>query len=146
MFLMPGLSSYGEQLKTSPYITPQFDASKAPAPSSIFMASYQLTTFYGKISLTKKSVMNLALFGVLGAGLMGMDSGTQLPALNAGFGQKFYFGNRISLRLDFRVIAYQGPDPTSQTLRPTDPAPSESSFQDELFFNTYLTAGMAFLF
>lgn len=143
MFLMEGLSSYGDQLKTT--AATQFDASKAPAPQNIFIASYQVNAFYGKISLTKKSVMNLTTLGTLGAGLLGLDSGTQLPAINFGFGQKFYFSKNFALRFDFRVIAYQGPDPTSQPLLPGSPAPSEGSFDDELFFNTYLSAGAVFL-
>lgn len=146
MFLMDGLSDYGEQLKTSTNLGQPFDASEAPQPKNILLASYQLTAFYGKISLTKKSVMNLSLFGLAGAGLIGLDSGTQLPALNIGFGQKFYFSPKLALRLDFRLIGYSGPDPTSQTLDPTDTViPSEGSFKDEIFFNTYITGGVVFL-
>lgn len=146
MFLMSGLSDYGEQLKTNPNLNPKFDASEAPQPSSILMASYQLTAFYGKISLTKKSVMNLSLFGIAGAGMIGLNSGTQVPALNVGFGQKFYFSPRFALRLDFRLIGYSGPDPTSKTLDPTDNVkPAESEFKDEIFFNTYLSGGLVFI-
>lgn len=146
MFLMDGLSDYGEQLKTNPNLSPTFDASEAPQPKNILLASYQLTAFYGKISLTKKSVMNLSLFGLAGAGLIGLDSGTQLPALNIGFGQKFYFSENLALRLDFRLIGYSGPDPTSQTLDPSDNVtPDEGSFKDEIFFNTYITGGVVFL-
>jgi outer membrane beta-barrel protein len=142
MFLMSGPSSYGDQLKSAPT---NFDPSLAPAPSSILMINYQLTAFYGKISLTKKSVMNLSLFGTAGAGVLGLDSGTQLPALNIGFGQKFYFNPNLALRLDFRFVGYQGPDATSQPLNPGTAKPAESAFDDELFFNTYISGGLVFL-
>lgn len=142
MFLMSGPSSYGEQLKSPPN---NFDPSLAPAPSSILLANYQLTAFYGKISLTKKSVMNLSLFGTAGAGMVGLDSGTQLPAVSVGFGQKFYFNPRFALRFDFRFVGFQGPDATSQPLNPGSAKLSDGAFDDELFFNTYISGGAVFL-
>lgn len=142
IFFMDGMSSYGNQLRDEQ----DFDPSRAPAPKYGVLGSYQFDAFYGKISLTKKSVMNLSLFGIVGAGMIGLDEGSAV-ALNVGFGQKFYFGNRVALRLDFRVLAFEGPDPTSNTtnMGPSDPLPSASDFDDELFFNTYLTADLVFL-
>jgi outer membrane beta-barrel protein len=144
-FFMSGLSQYGEQLKTADNLGNPFDAGEAPAPQSLLLANYQVQAFYGKISLAKKSVMNLALVGLVGAGMMGYDSGGQVPALNAGFAQKFYFSKSIALRFDFRLVAFQGPDPTSQDLIPGGDAPDPGDFNDELFFNTYLSAGLVFL-
>jgi len=145
-FFMDGLSSYGEQLKNAENLGDPFDASEAPVPGNLIIGSYQVQAFYGKISLTKKSVMNLALVGVLGAGMLGYDSGDSVPALNFGFGQKFYFNERIALRFDFRVLAYQGPDPTSLNLDPEDSfQPDPGAFDNEIFFNTYLTSSLVFL-
>ena len=108
---LDGLSQYGgDQLATATNLGDPFDADEAPRPEQLFLGSYQIQAFYGKISLTKKSVMNLALVGLVGGGLLNYDSGDAYPALNFGFAQKFYFGQRIALRFDFRVLAYQGPD------------------------------------
>ena len=144
-FFLPGLSQYGEQLRTADNLGNPFDAGEAPAPQSLLLASYQIQAFYGKISLTKKSVMNLALVGLVGAGLMGLDSGGSVPALNIGFAQKFYFTKNLALRFDFRLVGFQGPDPTSQDLTPGGDAPEAGDFDEELFFNTYLSAGFVFL-
>ena len=144
-FFMSGLSQYGEQLRTADNLGNPFDAGEAPAPQSLLLANYQIQAFYGKISLTKKSVMNLALVGLVGAGMMGYDSGGSVPAVNAGFAQKFYFSDSFAFRFDFRLVAFQGPDPTSQDLTPGGSAPDPGDFDDQLYFNTYLTAGLVFL-
>jgi len=144
-FFMDGLSQYGDQLRTADNLGQNFDATKGPAPSNLLLANYQIQAFYGKISLTKKSVINLALVGTLGAGLLGYDSGDAVPALSAGFGQKFYFTKNLALRFDFRIIGFQGPALTSQDLGVSDPEVPFGDFDEELFFNTYLSSSLVFL-
>lgn len=147
-YYMQGLSNYGEQLKSGEGIeggvNNGFDASKAPSPQYSLLANYQYTAYYGKISLTKQTVMNLSLFGYVGAGVFSTSSKT-VPAVDIGLGQNFYFSPSWGMRFDLKMVAYKGPDATSQSLRPVD-NPSAGSFTDRYFFNTYLHGSLIYQF
>lgn len=148
-FWMDGLSTYGEQLERGEGLTgANFDATYAPHPKSMFLANYQFTAFYGKISLSKQSVMNLTLHGLAGLGMIQMDGASPITA-NLGFGQRFFFTPRFALRMDLSLLIYQGPDATSVDLdernAPPPPAPSASAFEDTLHFQTLLQAYLVFL-
>ncbi len=142
-YYMQGLSNYGEQLKRGEGV-PVFDASKAPSPQYSVLVNYQYTAYYGKISLTKQSVMNLSLFGYIGAGAFSTSSKT-VPALDIGLGQNFYFSPNWGMRFDLKMVAYKGPDATSQSLRTQD-NPSASSFNDRYFYNAYLNGSLIYQF
>lgn len=79
----------------------------APQPKYHFMANYQITPYYGKISVFKNFVMNLSLYGLLGAGVIDVG-GETTPAFNIGFGQKFYFSKNWGIRADLGLMAYNG--------------------------------------
>ena len=79
----------------------------APQPEYHFIANYQVTAYYGKISILKNFVMNLSLYGLLGLGTVGLG-GENAPALNLGLGQKFYFSKNWGLRADLGFMIYQG--------------------------------------
>jgi outer membrane beta-barrel protein len=148
-FWSEGLSTYGEQLERGEGLTGKnFDAGYAPHAKSMFLANYQFTAFYGKISLSKKAVMNLTLHGLAGLGMIQMDGISPIVA-NVGFGQRFFFTPRIALRMDLSLLMYQGPDPTSVDLNDKAPAappsPSASDFQKELQFQTLLQGYLVFL-
>ncbi len=144
-FWTTGLSQYGEQLKNGEglLVGQRFDVSLAPQPKALFLANYQFTAFYGKISITKKTVMNLSTHGLAGLGVMQFDGSSPI-VLTTGFGQRFYFTSRFALRWDLRLLMFQGPDPTSKSLQ-SPPAPSPSSFDDTLYLNTFLGLGAVFL-
>ena len=102
-----GLSTYGEQLKAGgegSSAFPPFDASKAPHSKWALIGNYEFTAYYGKISITKQSVMNLNLFGIAGLGYLNMDS-TNTFLLNLGIGQNFYFTKNFALRFDIRALS-----------------------------------------
>lgn len=147
LFWMDGLSSYGEQLKpgvaTGPNAREAFDPSKAPHPTWALFGNYQFIAYYGKISLSKGTVMNLNLFGVAGLGYMNMDP-LSTVAVNLGVGQNFFFTKSFGLRADLRMLIFQGPDATSQRLTPAD-NPSASSFSDRIYFNTQLGVSGVFI-
>ena len=129
-----GLSDYGTQLKAGgPKFLP-FDATNAPHPKYALMANYQFVAYYGKISLTKRTVMNLNLFALAGAGYLNLDSQNTIAA-NVGLGQNFFFTRHFGVRVDLRVFMYQGPNPPS----PGDPKiPSPAAYEDRIFYNTQL--------
>lgn len=138
LFWNSGLSGYGEQLAaggTNPYFE-QFDASKAPHPEWGLFANYQFIAYYGKISITKRGVMNLNLFGLGGVGYINMGE-VSTVGLNLGMGQNIFFTRNFGLRLDLRWLIFQGPNATTQRLLPSD-NPSASSFDDRIFYNTQL--------
>jgi outer membrane beta-barrel protein len=145
-FFMSGLTQYGEQLKSGEGLDApnEFDPSHAPAPKFMLLANYQFTAYYGKISLSKQSVMNLSLFGYGGLGVL-QTGGISNIATNVGFGQNFYFTPNLAARLDLRLVMYNGPDATSQELQADAPAPSEDSFSKEWFFKTFLNLGLVYL-
>lgn len=148
-FWMDGLSTYGKQLERGEGLNgANFDASYAPHPSSMYLANYQFTAFYGKISLSKQTVMNLTLHGLAGLGMIQMDGVSPITA-NFGFGQRFYFTKRLAFRMDLSLLVYQGPDATSVDLdeinAPPPPAPPASAFDDSLQFQTLLQAYLVFL-
>ena len=149
LYWMPGLSSYGTQLK-SPTVTgapnqPQpFDASKAPHPFWAAIVNYEYIAYYGKISITKRGVMNLNTFGLAGLGYINMTAGGGDPALNLGIGQNFFFSRNVGLRWDLRYLIFQGPDPTSQRLTAVD-SPTASSFGNRIYYNTQLDLGLVFI-
>jgi len=147
LFWMDGLSDYGEQLKagnpTPPNAFPSFDASKAPHPVWAIFANYQFIAYYGKISLSKQTVMNLNLFALAGLGYINMDS-ISTVGVNLGVGQNFFITQNFGIRADLRWLIFQGPNPPTQRLGPTD-NPSASSFEDRIFYNGQLGLGLVFL-
>lgn len=79
----------------------------APQPKYHVFANYQITPYYGKISVFKNFVMNLSLYGLFGLGAVDVG-GETTPALNIGLGQKFYFNKRWGIRADLGLMAYEG--------------------------------------
>lgn len=145
-FFMSGLTEYGEQLKNGEGLDPgkEFDPSKAPAPKWMALGNYQFTAYYGKISFSRQTVMNLTLFGLAGIGVV-QTGGTSNVALNLGFGQNFYFTPRLAARFDLKLLMYNGPDATSKDLDTSNPTPADDAFGKDLIFRTYLSLGLVYL-
>lgn len=122
-----------------------FDVSLAPNVENTLFANYQITAYYGKISVAKTQAMNLSLYGLAGVGLVNW-SDKVTPGLNVGFGQKLYFNPRWALRADLTMAIYRGPDPTSRPLDAGDPPLDSGAFDQTLYFRTFLTAGLVHLF
>ena len=114
LFLSSGLSQAGQDLKNGIGLVPpqRFDASLAPTVQDMFFGNYELTAYYGKISLTKQTVMNLSLYGLAGGGLVQWSDHSTF-GFDAGIGQKLWFTRDMGLRVDLLVAMYMGPDPTN---------------------------------
>lgn len=140
-----GTSSYANQLNPIPRSNPteNFNAQYGPAPKYLLMASWQYTGFYGKLSLSRESVLNLSLYGLLGIGAYGIGDATA-PAFSFGLGQKFYFNKRVAFRADLRFLVYNGPDVTSRSLGSATSVQPSSSFDQKIMFGSLFTVGASF--
>ncbi|RYZ73901.1 MAG: outer membrane beta-barrel domain-containing protein [Proteobacteria bacterium] len=142
---MSGVSNYAEQLNEVKGSVNAANLQYAPMPKYLFLASYQYTGYYGKISLSKDTVMNLSLYGLLGVGMVGIGDSSN-PALSLGIGQKFYLSSKFAFRFDLRALAYQGPDVVSISLsNRTSEAPS-ADFEKKLLFGSLISASLIYLF
>lgn len=150
------LSDNGERLKNGESIPisgmpKYFDASRAPHKEFMVAGHYQYTAYYGKVSITKESVMNLSLYGLLGAGAYMMD-GEMAPLVNFGVGQRFYFTKSVAFRLDLLFSTFYGPDITStygtaDSLDNTTPQPDvdPGAFDKKIIMDTQINFGLTLL-
>ena len=113
VYIPPLYSSAGEALRAGRGLATNqiFDAKALPYPQVMGFVNYQYTPYYGKISLLKKFVLNLSIYGFLGPGLVMFNEGTSRPAFNLGIGQKLYFNKWLALRGDVGAYTYYGPRP-----------------------------------
>jgi outer membrane beta-barrel protein len=128
------------------------DFTRAPSLDYSFMADYNYKLFYGKLSITKETVMNTSIYLSAAAGINKYTSKSN-PAGAVGIGEKFYFSNHWSLKVDLRFVAGKAPIPfKSGALRdgthgaPADPVPSPDSFDERLTYSTNLEIGLNYLF
>lgn len=144
-YWLGGLTSQAESLKDSQGVYLE----KAPQPQFLVTLDYQYSAFYGKISLAKNKVINTHLYGLVGGGMM-YEGGEGSLAFSGGFGQKFYFSQKWALRVDFRGVFNQGPNPLKgPNGRPPNASSgtlSPSEFEKRLNFSTLLSVGMNYRF
>lgn len=139
-----GLSDYAKQLNKQ-Y---RLDFSRAPAPEYTLMADYNLKMFYGKMSLSKKLVINLHLFATAAGGIVKYVH-KSFPAVALGIGQKFYLTKQTSLRFDLRLYGHQAPVPFlagSPGVLETSAEPNHSDFKEKFSLSTNLDVGLSYLF
>ncbi len=115
-YFYPKYSSAGLALKNGLEDGKTFDVFKAPYPQMMGFLNYKYVPYYGKISLTKRFVLNLSIYGYIGPGLIIFNHGTKQFAGNIGIGQKLYFNNWIALRGDIGFYSYYGPAPARMNL------------------------------
>lgn len=144
---MTGLSDYGNQLNPIPGSSPpeNMNLQFAPAPKYLFLGNYQFTAYYGKLSFTKQYIMNLHLYGLAGAGMIGVGDSAK-PVLSPGIGQKFYFTPSLALRFDLRFLFYQGPNVLSRNLTADRTVRSAADFEQKLNIGSVLSVGATYLF
>jgi len=128
------------------------DFSRAPSIDYSLMADYNFKLFYGKLSLTKESVMNTSIYL---SGALGMVKFTNksYPGIALGIGEKFYFTNHWSLKVDLKLNANNAPIPFKANAL-TDgshgtvavPVPDPNSFDERLTYTTNLEIGLNYLF
>lgn len=148
-FLNDELSKAGKDLKVGKGIPVEFDASLAPTVDSMYFLNYQLTAYYGKMSITKQTTMHLSLYGLAGGGIVQWSDTTEM-ALDLGIGQKLYFTPNLAFQLDLMMAVYQGPDPTSPKFdagQLNDGNSHKSNeFDSTVYIRPFLTGSLILLF
>jgi outer membrane beta-barrel protein len=143
----PGLGVYAEDLKKVKYTDGvPLDLSKTQGPKSYFLANYQFTAFYGKMSILKNYSMNTHIYGLLGLGTV-MYDGLSSLALDFGLGTRFYFLKNLALRFDLKLVQFSGPHPIAK--KRSDIASGTLTTKDydtTPYLLTHITGGLVFLF
>jgi outer membrane beta-barrel protein len=117
-----------------------------PVPEYVVTLDYQMTPYYGKISITKDFVMNLALYIYGGAGMTDLG-GKSTWIANVGVGQNLFFTPRIGLRLDLKLLMYNGLDVLSQQqFTETQTSTVDPNiFEDQFNMSPSVMLGLVFL-
>lgn len=143
-----GFTNYAKNLED----TYDLDFERSPYPTDTLMLDWNIKAYYGKMSLTKETVMNTTLYGSLAGGVVKYVHKTY-PALALGLGTRFYFTNRLSLKADLRLYMHQAPIPfygrkdgSNVSLKKEDQAPSYSDFKERITYTTNLDLGLNWLF
>ncbi len=137
-------SQYSGQLE-GPGINLKLD--RIPNIESSLFLNYEMRAYYGKISLTKNSVMNMSFYPLLGAGMTKYTHKSYLGA-NLGAGWKFYFTKYLALRTDFYLQMAQAPNPFSpgDKLAATVNAVETSDFTDKWRLGTHFDLNVSVFF
>ena len=137
-----GLSKDGQTLKDDFGL----DFGRAPHPEYTALVDYNYKRYYGKLSLTKNGVINTSIFFSGAAGIIKYVH-KAFPVVAFGVGERFYFTDHLSLKVDLRLYLNNAPVPfKAGALRTTDPVPSYDSFEEKLTYNTNLEVGLNYLF
>lgn len=127
------------------------DFSRAPYPELSVLGDYNYKLYYGKLSVTKKGVINTSIYTSAAAGIIKYVH-KSYPAIALGIGERFYLTNNFSLKFDLRIFANNAPIPfksdalSDGTVVPADPVPSYDSFSERLSLTTNLELGVNYLF
>ncbi|WP_374073656.1 outer membrane beta-barrel domain-containing protein [Bdellovibrio bacteriovorus] len=139
---LKGLSSYSEQFQST---SAQLDFQKAPSPSTVIAASYRWSFLYGKMSLSKETVVP-TVFSIeadLGVHKIGTQN---LPWTSAGISHKVFVKKHIGVGLSYRLLLYQTLDPVSADVGSAAPTPSESDFDKKIQISQSLDVAVTYLF
>jgi outer membrane beta-barrel protein len=121
------------------------DFTRAPKLKYSIYGHYEWKIFYGKISFTKQGVVNLSTYPIFGAGMTAYEHKNYF-GVDAGIGQKFYFGKTVALRADFKLQYSQKPSPFLKGyMKKTDPIPQPGQFPEKWDLGTMLVIGVSFL-
>ena len=111
------------------------DVNMAPRPAFAAFLSYRFSPFYGKISLTKRTILNLAIYGFLGGGIVGFELNNQLKfygGSNLGIGQRFYLGSHFSIDMGIDFLIYYGPGAVSKEVSWVEFERGEDDKEDQI--------------
>ena len=136
----------------SQYTTPlfnqyQLDFTRAPPLQSSVWLNYEANLFYGKMSLTKNTVIHFHLYPIIGVG-ENIYANKNYVGANAGGGWRFYLSKSVAIRTDlkFQYIGKPSPFLGGNALKSTSATPSYGSFTDETVISTIFDFGLVAVF
>jgi len=138
------LSSNAESIKAS---SAAQDYAVAPAIQYIAGLLYNWKPFYGKVSLTKSTILNLSTHFSVGPALISFEDESKY-GLAFGLGQRFYFSPKVGLRLDLRGLMFSGPNLASRSHDPTVTGGRKykvSDYEQSSQFSILFSVGVLFL-
>ncbi len=139
-------SNDADQLDSSLAASQKINFPVIPVPEYLATLDYQMTPYYGKISVTKDFVMNLALYIYGGAGMTDLG-GKSTWIANIGVGQNLFFTPRIGLRLDLKFLMYNGLDVLSRQQDTVNATAKYDAnlFEDQFNISPSVMLGVVFL-
>ena len=135
---LPGISADGEAIGKE---ARNINFENVPDPLDITLAHLQWNLYYGKMSLSKSTVINTHLYTLSGLCLYRIREQNSI-GVDVGIGQKFYLSKTISLRSDFIALVFSGPDVFST--RSDMPQPI-SNFETKTYIHFLFSLGLSFL-
>lgn len=140
---MTGLNTQYTSSLSSQY---GLDFNRAPALQNSMWLHYEMLIYYGKISLSKQTVMNFNLYPIVGAG-MTTYSNKSYFGFDGGIGWKLFFTKTWALRCDLKLQYSGQPSPfLNGRMKTTQQTPGASEFKDITTLSTIFDVGLVALF
>lgn len=137
-----GLSKDAEGLKSDFGL----DFTRAPYPQYSLLGDYNYKLYYGKLSVTKKGVINTSIYTSGAVGIIKYVH-KAYPTIAIGVGERFYFTNNFAFKVDLRFFINKAPIPfKTNALKITDPVPTYDSFAERITYATSLEFGLNYVF
>jgi outer membrane beta-barrel protein len=136
-----GLNDYGNQFEQSS--TLKF--SRAPAPTSIMAVSLLNRILYGKISVTKETILPFIVNLEYDLGFNKYGSKNLIYGA-IGLSHKLYFKNNVGFGLTYHLQVHEVPNPVSIDIRSAAPVPNESDFSKKMQISQSIALGVSYLF
>ena len=127
-------TSYVSQIQQVNGAAAKIPFTQNPTPTFAVLGQYEFTPYYGKISLSKQSVLNLNISAEARVGMINLNVGGSSITAGLGLNERFFFTRNFGLKLDLSALIYQKPDILSST--------SSNTTVTELF----VTLGAVWLF
>jgi outer membrane beta-barrel protein len=103
-------TSYVSQIQTTVNGGNAIPFAQNPQPSFAVLGQYEFTPYYGKISITKQSVLNLNISAELRVGMVNLTVGGSSITGGLGLNERFFFTRNFGLKLDLSTLIYQKAD------------------------------------
>lgn len=98
-------SSYLDELQAG-LVTGSPSTANTNKPNAFYGGEIEWSPLYGKISLSGASIVHYDAHFLVGAGVTDTESGKYFTP-SVGFGPRFYLGDTVALRLDYRLALYK---------------------------------------
>jgi outer membrane beta-barrel protein len=81
-----------------------------PTPSWMGLGEFEFTPYYGKISLTKQTILNLNISATARLGMIGFSGGGSNMAGGLGLNERLFFSRNFGIKFDLSALIYSKGD------------------------------------